>query len=289
MKNKVNIFIISLLCLVMSSCDDVKKESKSKEHYILGQKYNNILPFGKSKDIVNAIAENTENSFIIDTVKESIIGNVYYTENGMDEFSEGLIRFKSDELIGFLNELGEIIIEPKHEEVSVFKNGHAITGSFLNKGLINKKGDELLPNTYTDIHTGKDSLGFIKVDFVGDSFTINTFSYNDTSNIFELPYGTFYNNEGKIKIYPLELDSSKNIYYEYYSNSSCGKQTGTIDVLTKNKMTNNRSVLGFSFGNNNESISMFSINKTNCIYNKGDCTDKWGTYYKDKSKLITKD
>lgn len=62
----------------------------------------------------------------------NILFQVYNVEIGTlspDDLTEGLIRIEKDDLIGFANEMGEIIIQPQFEIATAFANGYAIIGA----------------------------------------------------------------------------------------------------------------------------------------------------------------
>ena len=56
---------------------------------------------------------------------KKIIFDAYLFDNGPDYVSEGLFRIKRNGKIGYANEIGEVIIEPKFECAYPFENGKA--------------------------------------------------------------------------------------------------------------------------------------------------------------------
>lgn len=56
---------------------------------------------------------------------KEIIFDAYLFDNGPDYISEGMFRIVRNGKIGFANEIGEILIEPKYECAYPFENGKA--------------------------------------------------------------------------------------------------------------------------------------------------------------------
>lgn len=126
-----------------------------------------IYPFAYT-DTLKTIA------FVIDTTNELIainsegkkLFNVYLFDNGPDYLSDGLFRIVHDNKVGYANMDGEIIIEPQFFAASPFTNSLAKvsyvgetqkTGEHIMTvngkwGIINKKGELLLPCYYDEIH-----------------------------------------------------------------------------------------------------------------------------------------
>lgn len=90
-----------------------------------------IIPIGKylvcyTDTLINFAIVLTKNYDLIGIdAKENVLYSVFFYDNGPDYISEGLFRIEKDGLIGYANELGEIIIQPQFSCASPFENGLA--------------------------------------------------------------------------------------------------------------------------------------------------------------------
>ena len=110
----------------------------------------------------------------------------FFFDNGPDYMSEGLMRYVDHKKVGFVNRLGQKIIEAKYDFVSSFDYGIA---SFCNGcewahqgehayvrggvwGYVNKKGEELKVTKHrqTSKDQVSDSTGFLPYQFSYNSF-----------------------------------------------------------------------------------------------------------------------
>jgi hypothetical protein len=122
--------------------------NKSGEFFIKPQ-YNrakNFIPSGYAKvltdagwHIINKKGENLD-----DIYNKSVVGHFY----------EGLALFLKDGNLGFIDNKGRIVIEPKFKRASGFSNGHCLietnSGNGL-KGIIDKNGDYIIQPKYKSI------------------------------------------------------------------------------------------------------------------------------------------
>lgn len=129
-----------------------------------------VIPAGKYDDIFTkefdkiafVVIKGKTGVYAIDR-KEKVLFQVYNPEYFPDEVSNGLFRIIENDKIGFANMDGQIIIKPQFQFVYPFTaNGFAIfcengTWSMLNNeipvitgkwGVINKKGEIIIPATY---------------------------------------------------------------------------------------------------------------------------------------------
>ena len=90
----------------------------------------------------------------------------YFYDNGPDYFQEGLARTISKNKFGFINKKLEVVIPARYDHAFPFQNGHAVvcngcTSEPFDKncvhkevtggkwGLINRKGEEVIPIKFT--------------------------------------------------------------------------------------------------------------------------------------------
>lgn len=75
------------------------------------------------------------------------------------KFNEGLMAIKIDSLYGFINDKGNLVINPQFKFVRSFENGYARTGLYGDGyGLINKEGQVILNEEYEKIKIEYDTL-----------------------------------------------------------------------------------------------------------------------------------
>ena len=81
---------------------------------------------------------------------------------------DGLARFDKNGKSGFVNSKGKIVIPPKYDFVTFFRNGIACIGKIINGqhkyGGINKNGIEVIPCIYDDIFYFQDGIALVKKD-----------------------------------------------------------------------------------------------------------------------------
>lgn len=308
--NKITLNILSLL-LLLSCSENVNvknvKSVKLNEIMVNGINYEKIKEFNfsdESNSIIYATSFEKDSLskkyYILDTLNKEIIGEPYWYDNGPDYFEEGLCRFKKNNKVGFLNKKGEIVIEPKYDYATYFINGLASVGNNCEdilddsldvhhivackkEGVINKNGEIILPIIYDAIQL-LDSNNIAHVVKIKKSFEVNLNTYKDSLNKLELPYGKFYGKNGTLRLYPLsENNKSNNIYYSYRGNN-CGYFEGLINLNSPGKFK-------FRYNTNYSEFTILSVTPGLCMDDncKTFCVGSWGTYYKDKSKLISKD
>ena len=97
----------------------------------INQKGDTVVPLGKYKflftDTVQqmAIVYTQDNRCIGIDKNQKELFEVYWYDNGPDYVQDGLFRIIKDGKIGFANEAGEIIVEPKYKCTYAFENGQA--------------------------------------------------------------------------------------------------------------------------------------------------------------------
>ena len=97
----------------------------------INQKGDTVVPLGKYQflftDTVKqmAIVYTQDNRCIGINKNEEELFEVYWFDNGPDYVQDGLFRIKKGDKIGFANEAGEIIVEPKYKCTYPFENGQA--------------------------------------------------------------------------------------------------------------------------------------------------------------------
>ena len=145
-----NVFI-SLLTISLFACTSTTETSTTKtdKEDIWYQVYENdeegmgtptgyinqngdtVVPLGKYKLIFTdtvqqmAIVYTKDNRCIAIDMNEQELFEVYWFDNGPDYVQDGLFRIKKGDKIGYANEAGEIIVEPKYKCANSFENGEA--------------------------------------------------------------------------------------------------------------------------------------------------------------------
>lgn len=100
-------------------------------------------------------------------INETILFKVYNVEIGTpspDDLTNGFIRIEKDNLIGFANEIGEIIIEPQFEIATSFENDYVIIGKYCKRKAWDENHNETDCNHYSIVceqHGYIDSKGNI--------------------------------------------------------------------------------------------------------------------------------
>lgn len=121
-----------------------------KGEMVIEQKYNNASNFKNGKAIVRT---QDEKSQIINKTGE-VIAELDFDITG--DFSEGLVAFrdKIKNKYGYINDLGEIVLEPIYTNAYIFEEGCAIVSSsedYSHFGVINKKGEFVINPEYSSI------------------------------------------------------------------------------------------------------------------------------------------
>jgi hypothetical protein len=280
----------------------------------------------KSENIVYATTKKDDSlksfTYILNTESNNIVGEIYVFDNGGDYFNNGVARFRKKDKVGLINKLGKVVLKPTYDEVWPINNGYARVGNncekFVNDehttttckkyGLIDSLGNELLPVIYDDIHLGKLSISLDSnrkrkpsdinyhlilndeegKECVDQDFMIfsPTSSMNDSLNELEKPYGTFYGNNGVLKVYHITNNNKDKEIYIQFKNKECGIIYTKMALIEKG-YTKRYAI----FSDNFSAIEINSItpgldlNDNSREY----CQNSWGIYYKNKSKLTIKD
>lgn len=109
---------------------------------------------------------------------EKILFHVYNTENGTpspDEIVNDRIRIVENDLVGFANEKGEIVIKPQFEIASGFNNGHAIIAKKCS--LVPWDLEEHLAGTCEHYSTVCEQHGYI--DLTGKIIKFGDFTFEE--------------------------------------------------------------------------------------------------------------
>lgn len=141
----MNIYIICLLIL-FSSCKNIDKSVKSNELYkitrynkliqecgYINENRDTIVPFGKYSNCytdtiktIGFVSKHKNGIFAINKM-DSILFKVYPFDNGPDYMQCGVFRIlDNNDLIGFADINGNIIIKPKYANIFAFSEGLAI-------------------------------------------------------------------------------------------------------------------------------------------------------------------
>lgn len=97
----------------------------------VNEKGDTMIPAGKYNHIFTdtftkmAIVMTNENRCIGIDKNEKELFEVFWFDNGPDYVQDGLFRIKKGDKIGYANEAGEIVIEPKYKCTTSFENGQA--------------------------------------------------------------------------------------------------------------------------------------------------------------------
>ena len=140
MKTRLTFLLIISFFLVIS-CN----ESNSQDDYLVKVNEENdelgevfgyanrdgeiVIPFDKyaycyTDTFVNyAIVMNYDNKCVAIDRDENVLYEVFMFDNGPDYVEEGLFRIVKDGKMGFANEDGKIVIEPKYDFAYPFENG----------------------------------------------------------------------------------------------------------------------------------------------------------------------
>ncbi|NBX79390.1 MAG: WG repeat-containing protein [Flavobacteriales bacterium] len=90
-------------------------------------------------------------------------------EEDLKLFHESFYPFASNDLFGYFDSEGKVVIEPQYDQASAFQDGLAIVGKNEKFGLINKKNQVLIEFLYDEILEFSDARSVV---IVGDSFGI---------------------------------------------------------------------------------------------------------------------
>lgn len=87
-----------------------------------------------------------------------------YDVKGTGEFHDGLAKFRSNGLSGFINSAGEVAIEAKFKSVEDFEDGQAIVETEYGMGIINRNGLFLLEPKYKRIEKAEEASGLYVIE-----------------------------------------------------------------------------------------------------------------------------
>jgi hypothetical protein len=293
---------------------------------INGVEYYRVIPFSENvSNIVYATTKKDDSlksfTYILNTESNNIVGEMYVFDNGGDYFNNGVARFRKNDKVGLINKFGEVVLKPIYDEVWAINNGYARVGNNCKKtvedehatttckkyGLIDSLGNEVLPVIYDDIHLGMLSMSLdsnwkrkpsdINYHLIlnkeegkecneQDFIIFSPVDMNDSLNKFEKPYGTFYGNNGVLKVFPTtNQKNSKEVYIQFES-KECGIISTKMILIDKGYTKRYAIFLdNFSAIEINSITPGLDLNDNSREY----CENSWGIYYKNKSKLTIKD
>ena len=130
--------------------------------FVIAAEYERASNF---KDGVAFVKKRGENHFFLINTKGERLGNKTFEKESY--VSEGMIPFRENEKIGYLNNKGEVVVAPKYDEDGGFTEGYCCVG--LDKGnkrlygFIDKTGKEVIPCIYDQGGTSSFSDGLARV------------------------------------------------------------------------------------------------------------------------------
>jgi WG containing repeat len=139
-------------------------------------------------------------------------------------FNEGLSRIKIEEKWGFVNQEGEIVVEPQYDEAFHFSEGLAAVKKDGKFGFINTNGEVVIDYQYGQVDSFKEGVAYtitINNDEVEEGF-INqeneklTLIHNSSSDIpyqYENQFKTYNQRDSKFDLYLYFVNQDHTIYY----------------------------------------------------------------------------
>jgi hypothetical protein len=189
MKNLIVISIFYFISTVSFSQDKFKVlylNNDYKTHYLANESNTIIKKLDSTYSIAydpesfahfKIFAIQGEKGWCAIDINEKILFKVFNTEIGTpspDDLTNGLIRIEQDSLIGFANEMGEIVIQPKFEIATSFENGYAIIGKRCKKVPWDENHNEQGCNHYSIVC---DQHGYI--DLKGNIIEFGEFTFEE--------------------------------------------------------------------------------------------------------------
>ncbi|MFV8830556.1 WG repeat-containing protein [Alkalihalobacterium sp. APHAB7] len=144
-----------------------------------------------------ALVRLTNRNYALIDKNETILNT--YAYHSMTEFREGLSSFRKtvDDLYGYVDEKGNIVIEPQFSIALPFQEGRAVVniidGIHNGYGLINKQGEFIIPAQYNDVlQLGEDRVALGKAivadkPYIGSIYAIAT---SDGRRLTDFEYDT---------------------------------------------------------------------------------------------------
>ena len=155
MASKIRTIIIIIIVLMMVGCNSIENPEKQNLNLfekkglygykttdgetVIPAKY--ILAHEFSEHGIAPVLD-VEKGWIYINKSQQVVIKPYEVNNGYDEFSDGLARFKKEDKIGFFNKKGEVVIPDKFEYATKFIRGIAAVAKDLE---IKKDGELRLP------------------------------------------------------------------------------------------------------------------------------------------------
>ena len=196
----------------------INKNENNNYYYNEGIILENTHDFNKDLEVYNII---TKKGIIGTFTNYKPVDNLFYNEMLKINISENKNNF--------INLDGKLANEKSYETAENFnKNGYSIVSNDLNYGIINKKGNEVIPLTYIEIDTLDEKL----FELLSSKYKLNLFIYKDENS----KYGLI---DSKNKVYVkaiydnLEVvDNSYPFLAGYYNN-----QKVLINLLTGKELS----------------------------------------------------
>lgn len=197
-----------------------------------------------------------------------------YDVKGTGEFHDGLAKFYSNGLYGFINSAGEVAIEAKFKSVEDFEDGQAIVETESGMGIINRNGLFLLEPKYKEIEKAEEAPGLYVIESA------------------EGYKGIFFNN--RLVIPPINSYGDFSTYYFPFINDINvlnGKRYGSISkegdiFISKTQTKNKMNRLYFDKNGNELNAISYSKSSKGLVIFKGE-NDKYGFKNADTGTIIT--
>ena len=197
-----------------------------------------------------------------------------YDVKGTGEFHDGLAKFYSNGLYGFINSAGEVAIEAKFKSVEDFEDGQAIVETESGMGIINRNGLFLLEPKYKEIEKAEEAPGLYVIESA------------------EGYKGIFFNN--RLVIPPINSYGDFSTYYFPFINDINvlnGKRYGSISkegdiFISKTQTRNKMNRLYFDKNGNELNAISYSKSSKGLVIFKGE-NDKYGFKNADTGTIIT--
>jgi hypothetical protein len=165
---RIFVLFLAIPVVFFVGCSSKKQATRATDNITgLTGKYSS-LPEKIKNNVIVSYADQPEKWVMLDESGKEI-HQIYYTGQWPDQYKEGLIRIVLDNKIGFVNEEGEVVIDPQYTRASSFIDGKSVVqldensnnGSFTDGqspeihsgdehwGVIDKKGNIIKPFIYT--------------------------------------------------------------------------------------------------------------------------------------------
>ncbi len=145
--------------------------------FVLNPQYYSLSSFYSGR----ALAERNkgEGAQLIDLTGQVVTDKIFVYESypdGLKLFFDGLMKVEDYEtgLSGYIDIDGNYVVEPKYESAGQYTNGYAKVKKNGVWGIINRKGNEVIPCQYAEVGNVSEE-GLVEIDVVKDNETSNPF------------------------------------------------------------------------------------------------------------------